>query len=210
MRPFEHLIPLEQARSLLLGAVRPVEDVETVPLAEACGRVLARDVTSPVDVPPFERAAMDGYALRAGDVAHASPAAPVSLRLAGALFAGATLELDVTAGTCVEIATGAPLPYGRRCRGHGGGGPQERVDGGDCLWGEDRAAHHRPSRCRRGAGGGGRGGRHGADSSAGGCAGPQWGRRARSCFGGHGSPWVRPGTSWWSRERRWGRATSTT
>ena len=59
------LISIDEARARVLEAVRPLE-AEEVPLAEALGRVLAEDLTSPIDVPPFDGSAMDGYAVRAG------------------------------------------------------------------------------------------------------------------------------------------------
>src|SRR5690606_16725350 len=99
-------------RARLAAAVRPVDRVETVPLRDAAGRVLAEDVTAPFDVPGFARAAMDGYAVRAADLARATADAPVTLRLAGESRPGALPEVTCTPGTCVAIATGAPLPDG--------------------------------------------------------------------------------------------------
>src|SRR5690606_37228662 len=83
MRPLTDVIPIDEARARLAAAVRPVDRVETVPLRDAAGRVLAEDVTAPFDVPGFARAAMDGYAVRAADLARATADAPVTLRLAG-------------------------------------------------------------------------------------------------------------------------------
>ena len=64
MRPFASTISLEEARRRLEAAVRPIARTERVPLEDAVGRVAAADVTSPLDVPPFARSAMDGYAVR--------------------------------------------------------------------------------------------------------------------------------------------------
>ena len=64
MRPFKGTIPLDEARRLIEGALRPIARVEHVALETANGRVLARDVVATADVPPFSRAAMDGYAVR--------------------------------------------------------------------------------------------------------------------------------------------------
>lgn len=112
MRPFTDVLPLEDARRLLHEAARPVTGTETVPLASAAGRVLARDLPAPFDVPGFDRSAMDGYAVRSADLSAASDATPVWLALAGRARPGAVFATSVTAGSCVDIATGAPLPDG--------------------------------------------------------------------------------------------------
>ena len=72
MRPFAGTISLEEARKRIDAAVRPIDRTERVPLADANGRVLAEDLVAGADVPPFARAAMDGYAVRAEDTAGAS------------------------------------------------------------------------------------------------------------------------------------------
>ena len=112
MRPFTSTISLEEARRLLDSNVRPIARIERVPLAEAAGRVCAVDVGSQIDVPPFARSAMDGYAIVAADTAGASPDHPVSLRIVDRIYTGAPSALTIVAGTCAEIATGAPLPTG--------------------------------------------------------------------------------------------------
>src|SRR5215470_16851736 len=112
MRPFESTITLERALGILHGAAAPVERTERVSLDEASGRILAADISAPADVPAFDRSAMDGYAVRARDTQGASRARPVSLRLLGRVYAGETADLTVDTGTCIEIATGAPLPPG--------------------------------------------------------------------------------------------------
>ena len=81
MRPFTHTIPFADAVRLVLAAAVPIERVEPVTLADASGRVVARDVTAAVDVPPFDRAAMDGYAVVAADTAGAHTAARFFLGL---------------------------------------------------------------------------------------------------------------------------------
>ena len=92
-------------------AARPLP-AEAVPLVEALGRVLADDVASADDVPPFDNSAMDGYALRARDSAAAAPAAPVGLRLVGESRAGAPAEAPVGDGEAALISTGAVVPAG--------------------------------------------------------------------------------------------------
>lgn len=93
-------------------AARPLE-AETVPLAEALGRVVAKSIAPAIDVPPFDRSTVDGFALRAGDVANASEATPVVLRLTGETVAcGTAPSITVTEGTATTIATGGPIPRG--------------------------------------------------------------------------------------------------
>lgn len=92
-----------------LIAARPAV---TVGLAEAEGRVLAGDVAAPLSLPVFDNSAMDGYAVRAQDVAGASDAAPVKLPVADDIPAGRTDPLSLAPGTAHRIMTGAPLPSG--------------------------------------------------------------------------------------------------
>jgi molybdopterin molybdotransferase len=112
MRPFTSTISLDEARRRLAAAVRPIARTERARLDAAAGRVAAADVASPLDVPPFARSAMDGYAVIAADTAGASRAAPARLRQLDRIFTGALSSVAVTRGTCAEIATGAPLPAG--------------------------------------------------------------------------------------------------
>jgi molybdenum cofactor synthesis domain-containing protein len=85
---------------------------ETVSVAAARGRVLAERVDADIDVPGFDRAAMDGYAVRAEDTVGASESTPVTLDLAGAVHPGEEPEAVVDPGTAVETSTGAVLPPG--------------------------------------------------------------------------------------------------
>lgn len=109
------LTRFDDALEKLLNAVQPITRVETVVLTEAVNRVLAETVTAPFDVPPFNRAAMDGYALRASDIAEASPENPVGLKLIGSVYAGETPMCTFVEGSCVQVATGAPVPEGADC-----------------------------------------------------------------------------------------------
>jgi len=84
---------------------------ETVGLEAALGRILAEPISSRTDLPGFDNSAMDGYAVRAGDVAHASADAPVRLQVVGESRAGAVPSAHV-AGTAMRIMTGAPMPDG--------------------------------------------------------------------------------------------------
>lgn len=112
MRPFGEVISIEKARAILDATGAPIDRVETVSLASANGRVLARDIAASSDVPPFSRAGMDGYALRARDTHGASRAQPRTLRKVGTVYTGEISTTPVGAGECIEISTGAPLPDG--------------------------------------------------------------------------------------------------
>ncbi|MBI3494042.1 MAG: molybdopterin molybdotransferase MoeA [Acidobacteria bacterium] len=112
MRPFTSTIPLDEARRRLDAAVRPIARTERVTLDHAAGRVAAADVTSPLDVPPFARSAMDGYAVIAADTTRATKTAPARLRQLDRIYTGQLSSVTVAPGTCAEIATGAPLPSG--------------------------------------------------------------------------------------------------
>jgi molybdenum cofactor synthesis domain-containing protein len=112
MRPIQRRISLVEARAIIGHAVKPIERTERVPLAEANGRVLAHDITAAADVPPFSRAGMDGYAVRATDTAGATRETPRTLRCVEQVFTGQMPALTVEAGTCSEVATGAPMPDG--------------------------------------------------------------------------------------------------
>ena len=110
-RIFKRLTPVEQALSTYLEYLHPTSS-EEVDLGEAKGRVLAEDVISPIDVPPFHRAAFDGYAVRSSDTFGASASNPVVLKVVGRLRPGDESEIEVNEGEAVEIATGAYLPEG--------------------------------------------------------------------------------------------------
>ena len=112
MRPFTSTISFDEARRRLDAAVDPITRTERVPLGAAQGRVAAEDIRSSIDVPPFSRSAMDGYAVIAADTSGATVASPVRLRVVDRLYTGQAPAVVVSTGTCAEIATGAPLPAG--------------------------------------------------------------------------------------------------
>ena len=112
MRPIRSTIPLENARALIDAAIRPIARTELVALSAAAGRVLAEDLVATGDVPPFPRAAMDGYAVRAADTAGATRQQPKPLTRIGTVFTGEVSKQTVGPGQCLEIATGAPMPAG--------------------------------------------------------------------------------------------------
>ncbi|HKY20592.1 MAG TPA: gephyrin-like molybdotransferase Glp [Vicinamibacterales bacterium] len=112
MRPFGEVISLDAARAILDSTGSPVDRIETIFLEKANGRVLARDVVAGGDVPPFTRAGMDGYAVRAADTRGATRQAPRTLKPIGVLFTGQVSTAVVGEGECLEISTGAPMPEG--------------------------------------------------------------------------------------------------
>jgi len=105
------MIELDAARRLLLAACPPPRPVE-LPVPDAAGCVLARDVTAGTDVPPFDNSSVDGYAVRAADVVGAEPGRPVELAVLGTVLAGAVADRPVAAGQAWKVMTGAPLPPG--------------------------------------------------------------------------------------------------
>lgn len=105
------MISVEQARAYILEHFAPLEP-EHVPLLESLGRVLTHDIVAPMDVPPHDNSAMDGYAVRAQDIAGASAASPVRLRVLANLGAGYLPDAAVERGTAVRIMTGAVVPPG--------------------------------------------------------------------------------------------------
>jgi molybdopterin molybdotransferase len=112
MRPIRETIPLEEALALVLEHARPIERAERVPIRAANGRVLARSTISTLDVPPFDRAAMDGYAVVAEDTFGAGRYEPRVLRCVEKVYTGQVPSRTLSRGECIEIATGAPMPQG--------------------------------------------------------------------------------------------------
>jgi molybdopterin molybdotransferase len=115
---------VEQHRAVVAALV-PAQPAESVPLAEARGRVLAEDLVAGVSLPSFENSAMDGYAVRAAELAGATEAAPVVLPVAIDIPAGRTHVPPLEPGTVARIMTGAPMPVGADAVV-----PVERTDGG--------------------------------------------------------------------------------
>lgn len=107
----QNLIPVEQARKIVLDAVELL-DTEVVPLLSAIGRISALDQMSDIDISPFDHSAMDGFALKSHDIEQASPDNPIALPVVAEIPAGDFYEGVVESGTCVRIMTGAPIPEG--------------------------------------------------------------------------------------------------
>lgn len=105
------MITIAAALGKVLNAVSPLS-FEKVALARAAGRVLAKDLRAKIDIPSFDNSTMDGYAVRAADLAGAGAGRPVELKLQGVARAGAQFLKKIQAGHAVKIMTGAPLPRG--------------------------------------------------------------------------------------------------
>src|SRR5205085_3307907 len=101
------MIPVAEAIRIVLEKAAPLPS-ECVPLEDALGRVLAEEVAADTDLPPFDRAQMDGYAVRSEDLRET----PARLRLLGESAAGKGWRGTLRAGEAVRIMTGAPLPAG--------------------------------------------------------------------------------------------------
>ncbi|GAA6146390.1 molybdopterin molybdotransferase MoeA [Thalassolituus maritimus] len=105
------LTPVEDAIRYLLSQVVPITETQVCDLGQACGRVLANDVVSPMNVPPADNSAMDGYAVHPGSDSER----PIGLfRQRGTVLAGEVFEGVLSAGECVRIMTGAVVPDGAR------------------------------------------------------------------------------------------------
>jgi molybdopterin molybdotransferase len=103
------LLAVEEAARLMMQQVPVLTETETLPLAQAHGRVLAADVVAPVPLPPFDNSAVDGYAVRHADIAAAGQTA---LKVSARVAAGATASRPLGPGEAIRIFTGAPMPAG--------------------------------------------------------------------------------------------------
>ena len=105
-------VSIDEARGMLAVHGEPIARVERLALDAAAGRVVARDVYAAFDIPPFARAVMDGYAVKAIDTDGASRDTPVHLTLVESIFTGSVPTRAIELGECAGIATGAPMPKG--------------------------------------------------------------------------------------------------
>ena len=112
MKPKEKPLGLEEAVARIKEQICRITDAEICPLGEADGRILAEDITAPIDQPPFPRSPYDGYAIRSADSMGAGPDSPVVLDVAGEVDAGGWPEGPLAEGQAVRIMTGAPIPEG--------------------------------------------------------------------------------------------------
>ena len=108
---FEKLNSIQDALDKLLKSLKSL-DVEYVDIFNSVGRVLAEDVFAPIDVPPFDRATMDGYACRAEDTFGASIMSPILLRCVGSVKIGEVPKISIKSGEVVKIPTGGMIPNG--------------------------------------------------------------------------------------------------
>jgi molybdopterin molybdotransferase len=105
------LITVEDHLERILRALGPLEAYDQ-PVVESLGLPLHENLIAPIDLPRFDNSAMDGYAVRAEDVAGASASSPVTLPVVGEILAGGAKPFAISAGTAVKIMTGAPVPRG--------------------------------------------------------------------------------------------------
>ncbi len=103
------LLPIADMERMIAERVQPVAETETVALGVARGRVLAADVTAPLDLPPFDNSAVDGYAVRHRDLDRTGD---TRLAIVGRLTAGSAAQAPIDAGQATRIFTGAPMPEG--------------------------------------------------------------------------------------------------
>jgi putative molybdopterin biosynthesis protein len=113
MMMFRKLLTLDEARQVIHQRFKPKPlGFEEIMLLEAHNRVLAEDATSKLDIPPFNRSTVDGYAVKAVDTFGADENKPTKLKLCGTVNVGEPTKITVTRGTAAEIVTGAPIPEG--------------------------------------------------------------------------------------------------
>ncbi|MDH4142815.1 MAG: molybdopterin molybdenumtransferase MoeA, partial [Chloroflexota bacterium] len=108
----DRLLSVEEARAAVLGAIDSPTPPVRVALTDARGQVAAEAVTSPIDLPPWDNSAMDGYAILAVDVTAATEEDPSRLEVIDEVRAGQAPGRSVRSGTAIRIATGAPVPPG--------------------------------------------------------------------------------------------------
>ncbi|MEM3586693.1 MAG: molybdopterin molybdotransferase MoeA, partial [Candidatus Jordarchaeaceae archaeon] len=109
MRGFQEYTKVNDALNKIISRIKRTEP-ETIPVTESLGRIIYEDIYSPRDIPHFDRAAMDGYAVIAEDTFGASQHKPVKLKVIGEVRVGKTPNLKVSRGEAAQIATGAPIP----------------------------------------------------------------------------------------------------
>jgi molybdopterin molybdotransferase len=102
------LLSIEQVERLIAERVTPVAEIETIPSHEARGRVLAHDLVAPIDLPPFDNSAVDGYAVRHADLGGGE----TKLAVVDRVTAGRAAERAIAPGEAIRIFTGAPMPDG--------------------------------------------------------------------------------------------------
>ena len=110
---FKHLTPVHEAVCIIEEHLsKKITDTEMLSAPEVLGRVIAEDVVSPIDMPPFNRAAMDGYAVHAEDTMGASTSAPVPLKMSGSITIGTVPKIRLNRGEALAVVTGGQMPEG--------------------------------------------------------------------------------------------------
>ena len=112
MRPFSTLLSFEEAQRIIDANIEPIIRVETINLYDCLNRTLAQDVIATRNTPPFDRAAVDGYALKARDTFSVSRQNPKFFNIVDVIYAGAMPKKKLSSGECIQIATGAKMPKG--------------------------------------------------------------------------------------------------
>jgi molybdopterin molybdotransferase len=112
MRPFGALISYHQASEIIDRNIHPVTRTELIPIDDAVNRVLVEDLTAQMNVPPFNRSAMDGYALKHEDTFGAGQFKPKTFNIVGDIHAGDNPVYMIQSGECMQISTGAVMPEG--------------------------------------------------------------------------------------------------
>lgn len=107
----QHLLPIEDALAQMKTRVNAVNSTERIHLTQALDRILAEDLTARINVPAHANSAMDGYAICIDDTQTPS----TNFRIIGSVLAGHSFNGKLTAGTCIRITTGAPIPAGANC-----------------------------------------------------------------------------------------------
>lgn len=102
------MISFDEALNIVKKSLAQIKDIEQVALYESLNRVLAQDIVSDIDMPPFDKSAMDGFACRRADIKN-------ELKLVGVIRAGDNEKLEVKEGECVKIMTGGKMPAGADC-----------------------------------------------------------------------------------------------
>lgn len=112
----EHIgIELEQAVDIILSNSKAIESTEIIPVIRANGRILATDIYSPMNNPPFDRSPLDGFALCSKDLIGASAEKPMKLTVIDKVYAGEYIDTQLKQGEAIRIMTGAPIPKGADC-----------------------------------------------------------------------------------------------
>lgn len=103
----DQLLSLKEVLNNIFTLITPIAEKEIIPLIESINRITAREIISPINVPPFDNSAMDGYAIRFNNWHDAAP-----LVVAGTALAGSAFRDPLPAKSCIRIMTGAPIPSG--------------------------------------------------------------------------------------------------